>query len=324
MCEIKRALLNETPVYSQTSEEFLGRYEEELKNYNYVGRRPVGYQEAPLAYDAIWAIALALNKTINQLRARNQSIEDFSYTNDNMAKQIYSAMNSTQFLGVSGYVAFSSKGDRIAWTQVEQMIDGNYTLLGYYDTQTDNLTWLKKEKWTDGKPPPDRTIIKKVLRTVTLSLFISMTAVSGLGILWALGLLIFNTIFRHSRSSDQKVLSLPWLTPGQVSTGKKRGDKNCKKPCLLFLCPTYGVSSDSNKGTIGEECGLWTRVFHAKELQRPVPLCRYIALSHPMCNNIMLVGIICCLLCACLLGLDGQFVGEASFNHLCQVRNSSQ
>ncbi|GBL99641.1 hypothetical protein AVEN_68890-1 [Araneus ventricosus] len=25
-----------------------------------------------------------------------------------------------------------------------------------------------------------------------------------------------------------------------------------------------GVSSDSNKGTIGEECGLWTRVFHAK------------------------------------------------------------
>ncbi|GBO31547.1 Gamma-aminobutyric acid type B receptor subunit 1, partial [Araneus ventricosus] len=148
-----------------------------------------------------------------------------------------------------GYVAFSSKGDRIAWTQVEQMIDGNYTLLGYYDTQTDNLTWLKKEKWTDGKPPPDRTIIKKVLRTVTLSLFISMTAVSGLGILWALGLLIFNTIFRHSR---------------------------------------------------------------------------YIALSHPMCNNIMLVGIICCLLCACLLGLDGQFVGEASFNHLCQVRTTSQ
>ncbi|GFX38237.1 gamma-aminobutyric acid type B receptor subunit 1 [Trichonephila clavipes] len=39
-----------------------------------------------------------------------------------------------------------------------------------------------------------------------------------------------------------------------------------------------------------------------------------------MCNNIMLFGIICCLLCACLLGLDGQFVGETSFDHLCQVR----
>ncbi|GFR21059.1 gamma-aminobutyric acid type B receptor subunit 1 [Trichonephila clavata] len=235
----------EPTISGMTSAQFLERYEEELKKYNYIGRRPVGYQEAPLAYDAIWAIALALNKTINQLKQHNKSIEDFSYTNDVIAKQIYSAMNSTQFLGVSGYVAFSSKGDRIAWTQIEQMIDGNYTLLGYYDTQTDNLTWLKKEKWTDGKPPADRTIIKKVLRTVTLSLFISMTTVSGLGIVWAVVLLIFNTIFRHSR---------------------------------------------------------------------------YIALSHPMCNNIMLFGIICCLLCACLLGLDGQFVGETSFDHLCQVR----
>ncbi|GBN60195.1 hypothetical protein AVEN_88704-1 [Araneus ventricosus] len=50
--------------------------------------------------------------------------------------------------------------------------------------------------------------------------------------------------------ADQKV-PLPWLTPGQVSTGGKRGDRNCKESCLLFLCPTYGVSSDSNKGTIG-------------------------------------------------------------------------
>ncbi|GBM18962.1 hypothetical protein AVEN_49075-1, partial [Araneus ventricosus] len=49
------------------------------------------------------------------------------------------------------------------------------------------------------------------------------------------------------RSSDHKVLSLPWLTPGQVSTGGRRGDRNCKKPRLLFRCLTYGVSSDSNK-----------------------------------------------------------------------------
>ncbi|KAG8195614.1 hypothetical protein JTE90_017911 [Oedothorax gibbosus] len=237
---------SEPTISGMTSAQFLDRYEDELKEkYSYIDRRPVGYQEAPLAYDAIWAIALALNKTINVLKAKNKSIEEFSYTNDDIAKQIYSAMNSTQFLGVSGYVAFSSKGDRIAWTQVEQMIGGNYTLLGFYDTQSDKLTWMKKEKWADGKPPPDRTIIKKVLRTVTLSLFISMTTVSSMGIVWALVLLIFNTIFRHAR---------------------------------------------------------------------------YIALSHPMCNNIMLIGIICCLLCSCLLGLDGQFVGETNFSHLCQIR----
>ncbi|XP_054720553.1 gamma-aminobutyric acid type B receptor subunit 1-like [Uloborus diversus] len=239
---------SEPTISGMTSAEFLERYEEVLKEkYGYIGRRPEGYQEAPLAYDAIWAIALALNKTINQLKEANPdlTIKNFTYDNQFIAQQIYSAMNSTQFLGVSGYVAFSSKGDRIAWTQVEQMIDGNYTLLGYYDTQTDNLTWLKKEKWADGRPPPDRTIIVQVLRTVTLSLFISMVTVSSIGIAWALALLIFNTLFRHAR---------------------------------------------------------------------------YIQLSHPICNNILLVGIICCLVCACLLGLDGQFVGEENFNTLCQAR----
>ena len=78
------------------------RYEEVLRDeYGYIGRRPVGYQEAPLAYDAIWAIALALNKTINQLKEINASIEDFTYDNQYIAQQIYSAMNTTQFLGVS-------------------------------------------------------------------------------------------------------------------------------------------------------------------------------------------------------------------------------
>lgn len=48
-------------------------------------------------------------------------------------------------------MAFSSQGDRIALTQIEQMIDGQYYKLGYYDTQADNLTWFDMEKWDGGK-----------------------------------------------------------------------------------------------------------------------------------------------------------------------------
>lgn len=48
-------------------------------------------------------------------------------------------------------VAFSSQGDRIALTQIEQMIDGKYRKLGYYDTQADNLTWMHLEQWSGGK-----------------------------------------------------------------------------------------------------------------------------------------------------------------------------
>lgn len=50
-----------------------------------------------------------------------------------------------------GRVAFSNDGDRIAWTQVEQMIKGRYHKLGYFDVQTDNLTWFNREQWI-GEP----------------------------------------------------------------------------------------------------------------------------------------------------------------------------
>lgn len=52
---------------------------------------------------------------------------------------------------LQGVVAFSSQGDRIALTQIEQMIAGSYVKLGYYDTQADNLTWRGVEQWIGGK-----------------------------------------------------------------------------------------------------------------------------------------------------------------------------
>lgn len=48
-------------------------------------------------------------------------------------------------------VAFSSQGDRIALTQIEQMINGTYVNLGYYDTQADKLNWSNKEQWAGNK-----------------------------------------------------------------------------------------------------------------------------------------------------------------------------
>lgn len=79
------------------------------------------------------------------------------------------------------------------------MIDGKYVKLGYYDTQSDNLTWRNVERWIGGKVPQDRTIIRNVLRTVSLPLFISMATLSALGIVIAIGLIVFNVYNRHRR-----------------------------------------------------------------------------------------------------------------------------
>lgn len=143
-----------------------------LKNGHDVNVRfPDGYQEAPLAYDAVWAVALgrvlklfnskyvylcrhenfmfhftffslfplfvctagtqltcmivkqvlisfnvylkrfegnadfsvylALNRTMNRLAEQGRSLEEFTYSDAMIAGEIYSAMNATQFLGVS-------------------------------------------------------------------------------------------------------------------------------------------------------------------------------------------------------------------------------
>lgn len=65
--------------------------------------------------------------------------------------QNWSLFHSFLFFSSQGVVAFSSQGDRIALTQIEQMVDGQYHKLGYYDTQADNLTWFNNEQWVGGK-----------------------------------------------------------------------------------------------------------------------------------------------------------------------------
>ncbi|XP_050307977.1 gamma-aminobutyric acid type B receptor subunit 1 [Anthonomus grandis grandis] len=240
---------DEKTISGMTSRDFRHKLNDALRRSGFdidKSRYPEGYQEAPLAYDAVWSVALAFNKTMDRLSQIGKSLKDFNYNNKDIADNIYSAMNSTQFLGVSGIVAFSSQGDRIALTQIEQVINGSYVVLGYYDTQADNLTWRNKEVWRGGKVPQDRTIIRRALRMVSLPLFICMCVVSSLGIVIATGLIIFN---------------------------------------------------------------IWNK--HRRVIQS----------SHPVCNTIMLFGIIVCLTSVFLLGLDGRFVTPDTFPCICQSRS---
>lgn len=111
-----------------TSEDFRLRLNKQLKEDGYDidnNRYPEGYQEAPLAYDAVWSVALgkkvkflvttvhtcipllfrvrttAFNKSMEKLSKQGKSLKNFTYTTKEIADEIYSAINSTQFLGVS-------------------------------------------------------------------------------------------------------------------------------------------------------------------------------------------------------------------------------
>lgn len=87
----------------QTSQEFVEKLTKRLKRHP---EETGGFQEAPLAYDAIWALALALNKTSGGGGRSGVRLEDFNYNNQTITDQIYRAMNSSSFEGVS--VSYSS------------------------------------------------------------------------------------------------------------------------------------------------------------------------------------------------------------------------
>lgn len=59
-----------------------------------------GFPEAPLAYDAAWAMALAFNCTLGSL-PKGVDLEDFNYNNAIIFEHLFECIRKTQFKGVS-------------------------------------------------------------------------------------------------------------------------------------------------------------------------------------------------------------------------------
>ncbi|KAK2921452.1 gamma-aminobutyric acid type B receptor subunit 1 isoform X1 [Channa argus] len=173
-----------------TSQEFLAQLMSKLggKNPEETG----GFQEAPLAYDAVWALALALNKTVGPLKAKGHQLEDFNYNNRDITSEIYRAMNTSSFEGVSGHVVFDAQGSRMAWTLIEQLQGGSYKKIGYYDSTKGNLSWYGNDKWIGSGPPADQTVVIEEFRYLSQKLFVSVSVFAGLGILLGIVCLTFN------------------------------------------------------------------------------------------------------------------------------------
>ncbi|XP_030645036.1 gamma-aminobutyric acid type B receptor subunit 1 [Chanos chanos] len=173
-----------------TSQEFLAQLMSKLggKNPEETG----GFQEAPLAYDAVWALALALNKTVGPLKAKGHRLEDFNYNNKEITAEIYRALNTSSFEGVSGHVVFDAQGSRMAWTLIEQLQGGSYKKIGYYDMTKGNLSWFHNDKWIGPGPPADQTVVIQKLRFLSQKLFVSVSVFAGLGILLGIVCLTFN------------------------------------------------------------------------------------------------------------------------------------
>ncbi|XP_062256221.1 gamma-aminobutyric acid type B receptor subunit 1 [Platichthys flesus] len=177
-------------VSNMTSQQFIAALMSRLggKNPEETG----GFQEAPLAYDAVWALALALNKTVAPLKAKGRRLEDFNYNNHDITSEIYRALNTSSFEGVSGQVVFDAQGSRMAMTLIEQLQGGSYKKIGYYDSSQKNLSWFGNDVWIGEGPPADRTVVIEEYRFLSQKLFAAVSVFAGLGILFGIVCLTFN------------------------------------------------------------------------------------------------------------------------------------
>uniref|UniRef100_A0AAY4EKQ7 Gamma-aminobutyric acid type B receptor subunit 1 n=1 Tax=Denticeps clupeoides TaxID=299321 RepID=A0AAY4EKQ7_9TELE len=221
-----------------TSQEFLGALMNRLggKNPEETG----GFQEAPLAYDAVWALALALNKTVEPLKTKGRRLEDFNYNNHDITAEIYRALNTSSFEGVSGHVVFDAQGSRMAWTLIEQLQGGSYKKIGYYDMTKGNLSWYGNDKWIGSGPPADQTVVIREFRFLSQNLFISVSVFASLGILLGIVCLTFNIYNSNVRYIQN---SQPYLN-NMTAVG-----------CMLALAAVFPLGIDASR--LSRQFRLW-------------------------------------------------------------------
>nr|CAB3247966.1 gamma-aminobutyric acid type B receptor subunit 1 [Phallusia mammillata] len=189
-----------------------------------------GYAEAPLAYDAVWAFALALNSTITRI-----SPSDLTRKSAKISKAMYQSLNISSFPGISGRVVFDSDGSRMAITEVQRFQNGSYVTIMFYDTQSNNITWKNKIGWVE--PPRDRmlSVIEKL--QLSQSTFIAVGGMAGLCILFCFSCLVFNWVHREK---SQIVNSIPVLNSLSVLG------------CFLLITAVYAFAINEITDTLCE------------------------------------------------------------------------
>ncbi|CAI5456160.1 unnamed protein product [Caenorhabditis angaria] len=177
---------------NMTGKEFQQRLTEVLRRQNQNDTANIGgFPEAPLAYDAVWALALAFNCTMHNL-PKHILLQNFDYNNTEIKSILFQCVEQTNFRGVSGNVKFSDSGDRIARTQIEQLQNGKYKIMGYYDTTTVKMDWYNSEKWNNRTgPPPDSLVILREILTVSTWVYYTMSSFATLGIVLCILIYLF-------------------------------------------------------------------------------------------------------------------------------------
>ncbi|XP_070577465.1 gamma-aminobutyric acid type B receptor subunit 2-like [Ptychodera flava] len=177
-----------------TGDEYKAQYENISSSLGY---RESSYHST--AYDAMWAIAIALNQSRQNLPA-NKTLEDFSYEDSSIADVIAESLDTLEFEGVSGPVKFTETGDRHGRALIMRVgKEFEIAPIGYYDYRSRQFEWIEAVAWEDGKIPVDKGAVE--IRSMRLEPALYYAAVVIVACVMALSLyfLTYNVLYRNRR-----------------------------------------------------------------------------------------------------------------------------
>ncbi|XP_065899508.1 gamma-aminobutyric acid type B receptor subunit 2-like isoform X2 [Dysidea avara] len=188
--------------------DFKSYYDDNIESYKIKNHSQLlGMQDSAFMFDAVWTAALAINRTASKLPS-GVTLKNFTYNDEvskNISRILYEEALNVTFFGLTGEVYFRENGDRPGIVTLRQYrhndSDGGLIKEDYARVINGSLKFEENESvstvFKDGIPQDEEYV------QISSTWFIIHTAVSLLGMLFAVACLIFNLWFR-----DQKLVKL--------------------------------------------------------------------------------------------------------------------
>lgn len=200
-------------------------------------------------YDAVWAIALALNQTSDELNGFNSS-SGCQYHDSQIFGATQIALNYTDFIGATGQVQFGPNGEREGSDVIFQIQDGSMRLVGSYSRAggLDLNSYEYSIVWPGGSVPSD--IPPEVLKSVPVWILVLGISATVAGVIFSIAMFVFNMYYsnhRILRASSQKlnyvILVGTWLgyfsvfifTIIETPLGQTMSDEVFQALCIIRL-----------------------------------------------------------------------------------------
>ncbi|XP_053978234.1 uncharacterized protein LOC128876138 [Hylaeus volcanicus] len=169
-----------------------------------LAKRGVTYSKyAAQTYDAVWAMALALERTEIILNQENTSVAHYTHARKDIATQLLEQLKLLRFVGVSGPVLFDG-ADRVGITAFYQMHGHVASRIAIFSPEDGKLIMncpkCAPTRWPDGHPPAARRVTRLRVVTVAPAAFLAVTCLASVGVTLALAFLAFNLHFRKHKS----------------------------------------------------------------------------------------------------------------------------